>query len=178
MEIELALNLFGPLLCTVPVYQPTKTQFWIKDREVDELKGYHTLILVGYSRDSKSYTLRNLIGLDYGDFGFVQVSSDSIQKYGFKVILCLDMTSKVHLNDEKCVGQLSIDLANKLDNNTDQEFQKLRLQIQSLQSQLQNSEISNITRLIQQQINPNDSNKSPNIINSSLEASNETFLTF
>ncbi|AYV87047.1 MAG: hypothetical protein Sylvanvirus20_13 [Sylvanvirus sp.] len=86
-HVRLALARYGPLLCSIPVGTPEETRFWMKEK-----KGYHTLLIVGYDQQSETFLLRNTVGSEYGDFGFVRVSYKTFVEYNFHVLLCIDQT--------------------------------------------------------------------------------------
>ena len=92
-HIQLALARYGPVLCSAPFWSPQKVNFWKKSSDEAQLKGYHTLLLVGYDQQNGGTLLfRNTSGPDYGDYGYIRLSFKAFQESQMVAILCVDDT--------------------------------------------------------------------------------------
>jgi hypothetical protein len=72
-NLIVALNRFGPLIWSVPVFNHKTTEFWKRPSPSAEPQGIDELLIVGYDSDAKDVLVRATLGVEWGDFGHWRV---------------------------------------------------------------------------------------------------------
>ena len=78
IQLKQALVMNGPCVGGLPVYDPYRNSFWIKQNG-DSLEGGHAIAIVGYNE--KGFIIRNSWGINYGNEGYSIIPYDEFDSF-------------------------------------------------------------------------------------------------